>query len=87
MERPPPVSDLYQLLAYTSVLNLPGGMLIYAKGEAEPVAHRVRHLGKSLEVAALDLSGTLDEVITRVEELAKGIKALRNEARNLRPAA
>ena len=83
----PPVSDLYQLLAYTSVLDLPGGMLIYAQGEAEPVVHKVRHLGKRLEVAALDLSGSIDEVITRVEELAKRIKALRNEARNLRPAA
>ena len=83
----PPVSDLYQLLAYTSVLDLPGGMLIYAQGEAEPVAHKVRHLGKSLEVAALDLSGTLDRIVARVEELATRIKALRNEARNLRPAA
>ena len=83
----PPVSDLYQLLAYTAVLDLPGGMLIYAKGEADPTVHQVRHLRKLLEVAALDLSGTLDQIITRVEELAERIKAFRNKARALRPAA
>ena len=30
-----PNSDLYQLLAYTTALNLPGGLLIYAEGEAD----------------------------------------------------
>ena len=83
----PPVSDLYQLLAYTTVLDLPGGMLIYAKGEADPAVHQVRHLGKLLEVVALDLSGTLDQILARVEELTKRIKALRNKALALRPAA
>ena len=29
-----PNADLYQLLAYTTALNLPGGLLVYAKGEA-----------------------------------------------------
>ena len=31
-----PNADLYQLLAYVTALDLPGGMLIYAKGEREP---------------------------------------------------
>ena len=55
--------DLYQLLAYVTSLDLPGGLLVYAQDEAEAelLLHRVRHSGKRLEVAALDLSGTLDE--------------------------
>ena len=78
-----PNSDLYQLLAYVSALDLPGGMLIYAKGEREPVTYRVRHSGKRLEVAALDLSGTLDDALKRVGSLAIRVKALRDEARSL----
>ena len=65
-----PNADLYQLLAYTTALNLPGGLLIYAKGEADAAKYQVRHSGKRLEVAALDLSGTLDEILERVEILA-----------------
>ena len=74
-----PNDDLYQLLAYVSALDLPAGMLIYAKGEAEPVVHKVRHSGKRLEVAALDLSGSLEDVLVRVEQIAEGIRGLRNE--------
>lgn len=70
-------SDLYQLLAYVTVLNLPGGMLIYAQGEAEVADYTVRHSGKTLKVAALDLSGNLEQVLGRVRELAGQIKTLR----------
>ena len=65
-----PNADLYQLLAYVTALGLPGGLLIYAKGEDEPVMHHIRHSGKRLEVAALDLSGTLEDVLARVDNLA-----------------
>ena len=82
-----PNADLYQLLAYTTALDLPGGILIYAKGEAADTNYHVRHSGKRLEVAALDLSGTLDEVLARVNALADRIRRLREEARELRPAA
>ena len=68
-----PNSDLYQLLAYTSALKLPSGLLIYAEGEAEATTYVVRHSGKQLEVAALDLSGSLDEVLKRVRQLADSI--------------
>ncbi len=76
-----PNADLYQLLAYATALNLPGGMLIYAKGEGEPAVHTTRHSGKRLEVEALDLSQTLDTVLCEVKEVARKIKALRDEAR------
>ena len=82
-----PNADLYQLLAYVTALDLPGGLLVYAKGEADTAEHLVRHSGKRLEVAALDLSGTLDEVLDRVRGLAVKVTALRDEALALRRAA
>ena len=73
--------DLYQLLAYATALDLPGGMLIYAKGEGEPAVHTVRHSGKRLEVEALDLCHPLEAVLCDVQKLAKKIKGLWDEAR------
>ncbi len=74
-----PNADLYQLLAYATALDLPGGLLIYAKGEREPATYTARHSGKRLEVAALDLSGTLDDVLDRVGEVADKVRRLRDE--------
>ena len=82
-----PNADLYQLLAYTTALDLPGGLLIYAQGEADSTVHTVRHSGKRLEVAALDLSGSLDDILTQVKMLAAKVKALRANAQALRRAA
>ena len=76
-----PNADLYQLLAYTIALNLPGGMLIYAKGEGDPAIHTVRNSGKLLEVEALNLSQPLDAVLCDVGKMAERIKGLRDEAR------
>ena len=82
-----PNADLYQMLAYVTALDLPGGLLVYAKGEADTAEHLVRHSGKRLEVAALDLSDTLDDVLDRVRGLAVKVTALRDEALALRRAA
>ena len=82
-----PNADLYQLLAYSTALDLPGGLLIYAEGEATEATHHIRHSGKRIEVTALDLSGTLDEVLARVKVLADRIRQLRCEARELKRAA
>ena len=82
-----PNADLYQLLAYTTALDLPGGLLIYAEGEADAATYTVRHSGKRLEVTALGLSGTLEEVLERVGELADKVRALRGEARQMQRAA
>ena len=71
-----PNADLYQLLAYTTALDLPGGMLIYAKGEAEPMQYEVRYSGKRLHVAALDLDGPLSDVLDRVGVLAEKVRGL-----------
>ena len=84
-----PNADLYQLLAYTTALNLPGGLLVYAQDEdeRESATYTVRHSGKRLEVAALDLSGTLDQVLERVRELAGRVRALRGQANQAPRAA
>ena len=75
-----PNADLYQLLAYTTALDLPGGLLIYAQGEAEQAVHQVRYVGKRLEIVALDLSGTIDELLAGIGKLANRVRALRHEA-------
>ena len=73
--------DLYQLLAYVTALDLPGGMLIYAKGEANPYEYRVRHAGKTLEVFALNLQNTPENILEQVKDLADAVKALRDRDR------
>ena len=51
-----PNADLYQMLAYTTALDLPGGLLIYAKGEADSWQRTSSGTpDKRLEVFALDL--------------------------------
>lgn len=81
-----PNADLYQMLAYATALDLPGGLLIYAQGEADAAAYRVRHCGKRLEAVALNLSGTLDDTLAGVRDIARKVTALRDEARGSRAA-
>ena len=82
-----PNADLYQLLAYVTALDLPGGMLVYAQGKAETATYTVRNSGRRLEVTALNLGGSLDAVLKRVDVLAERVKALRDEAIALDRAA
>lgn len=71
-----PESDIYQMLAYVTALNLQGGMLIYA-GEAENREYRVRHTDKAIEVTSLDISGTLDDILMNVRGLGRKVMRLR----------
>lgn len=75
-----PNADLYQLLAYTTATGLPGGLLVYAAGEDEPVNHMVRHAGKALEIVTLDLAGDPSDVLAQVDDLAKKICGYRQAA-------
>lgn len=75
-----PNADIYQLLAYVTAADLPGGLLTYAQGEAEPAIFTLRGSRRRLEVVALDLSGTLDEVLERLSAVANRVKTLRDEA-------
>ena len=55
-------ADYYQLLAYTTALDLPEGVLIYclADGGVEHRSVTVRHAGKVLHTKAVDLTGDAD---------------------------
>ena len=82
-----PNADLYQLLAYTTALDLPGGLLVYARGEAAERTYQVRNAGKRLEVVAVDLAGSIDELRASIGRLAARVRALRAEARRQALAA
>ena len=79
-----PNSDLYQMLSYATALDLPGGLLVYAQGEVDDASYDVRHSGKRLDVASLNIAGTLDETLRNVRTIAKRIVLLRDEARGVR---
>jgi 5-methylcytosine-specific restriction enzyme subunit McrC len=51
-----PQADLYQMLAYCTVLGLPVGHLVYAKGYEEARDHVVRRAGVRIIAHTLDLS-------------------------------
>ena len=71
-----PNADLYQLLAYATALDLPGGLLIYAQGEAEAATYKIRNSCKQLEVVALDLTGTLEQILEHVNKIARKIECM-----------
>ena len=73
-DRTAPNADLYQILAYAIALDVPSGLLIYAKGEADTAQYRVKHSGKLLEVVALELSGSFEEILERVKDIAHKVK-------------
>ena len=75
-----PNADLYQLLAYTTALDLPGGLLIYAKGEASLASYKIRYSDKWLEVAEIDLAKPLKAILKRVRRIGCKIEELRDEA-------
>ena len=72
-----PNADLYQLLAYCTVLGLPIGHLVYAKGNEEPARHVVRRSGVEIFGHAVDLSLTPDGLISQMQDLARTIAATR----------
>ena len=82
-----PNADLYQLLAYATALDLPGGLLAYAQGEADTATYQVRNAGKRLEVVAVELGGTIDELRASVDRVAARVRALRDDARRVARAA
>lgn len=77
-------SDVYQLLAYTVAAHLPGGLLIYARGEAQPALHRVVHAGKELQVVALDLNGEPETLLAQIDAIAARIRNLARAGRHAR---
>ena len=72
-----PNADLYQLLAYCTVLGLPNGHLVYAKGNEEPARHVVRQSGVEIFCHAVDLSLPPDRLISQMQDLARTIASTR----------
>ena len=64
--------DYYQLLSYTTALDLPAGMLIYCRrpGEADERAVTVRNAGTRLVVRSVDLTGSPEQVEHEITALA-----------------
>jgi 5-methylcytosine-specific restriction enzyme subunit McrC len=72
-----PNADLYQLLAYCTVLGLHNGHLVYARGNEEPARHIVRHSGIEIYCHAIDLEQEPGLLLTQMNELAGRIAATR----------
>lgn len=66
-----PDADLYQLLAYCAALHLSCGHLVYARGNADPARHVVRHTGIEIVCHALDLAVPPAELLAQVADLAQ----------------
>lgn len=68
-------SDYYQLLAYTTAMDLSEGVLIYCRGQGD-VGERtvvVKNSGKRLMVRSVDLAGSPDSVEREIAGVAKQI--------------
>ncbi len=67
--------DYYQLLAYTTALDLPEGVLIYCRTEGAARAKEVtvRNAGKTLHVRSVDMGGSSSEVRAEIRRLADWI--------------
>jgi 5-methylcytosine-specific restriction enzyme subunit McrC len=69
-------ADLYQLLAYTVALGLPGGTLIYAADQGVSTAEYVIvRSGKRLNIVALNLSAPPSAILSQVNIIASGIRS------------
>ena len=68
-----PNADLYQLLAYCTVLDLPVGHVVYAKGNEPSRQYTVRRAGTRLIAHTLDLSLSPGELLASIDSLARMI--------------
>jgi 5-methylcytosine-specific restriction enzyme subunit McrC len=68
-----PNADLYQMLAYCTVLGLAEGHLIYAKGNEQGRVHTVRNAGITIHCKALDLGLQPAALLKQVDQLARAI--------------
>ncbi|MGD8215475.1 5-methylcytosine restriction system specificity protein McrC [Aestuariimicrobium sp. Y1814] len=70
-------SDYYQLLAYTTAMDLTEGVLIYCSdsGDTHQSVVTVKHSGKRLVLHSIDLSGTPAQVEHEIATLADAIAA------------
>ena len=74
-----PNADLYQLLAYCTVLGLNRGHLVYAKGNEQPARHIVRRSGIEILCHAVDLGQEPEALLAQIHDLAGLIAATRHD--------
>jgi 5-methylcytosine-specific restriction enzyme subunit McrC len=72
-----PNADLYQLLAYCTVLGLRNGHLVYAKGNEEPARHVVRRSGIEILCNAIDLDKEPGQLLSQMRDIAGLIASTR----------
>ena len=66
-----PNADLYQLLAYCTILDLRTGHLVYAKGNEDAARHAVRRSDVEISCSALDLDQEPRQLLSQVDALAQ----------------
>lgn len=66
-----PNADLYQLLAYCTVLGIRTGHLVYAKGNETQRVHAVAGSGVSIHCHTLDLAVPMSDLLAQVADLAE----------------
>ena len=71
-----PQADLYQLLAYCTVLGLPVGHLVYAKGFEDAREHVVRNSGVRIVAHTLDLDAEPAELLATIAGLVDAMVPL-----------
>nr|NLI49275.1 restriction endonuclease [Propionibacterium sp.] len=74
-----PQADLYQLLAYCTVLGLPVGHLVYAKGFEDAREHVVQNAGVRIVAHTLDLEAEPQALIGAVRDLAAAMVGARSD--------
>jgi 5-methylcytosine-specific restriction enzyme subunit McrC len=68
-----PNADLYQLLAYCTILGLRTGHLVYAASNEEPARHVILQAGTTIVCHALDLAASPEVILGDVASLARKI--------------
>ncbi len=76
-----PNPDIYQMLAYTTATSLDHGLIIYGEGPKTPTYHSIPNTAKTIEVRALDPSGSPQDILARVGGIGTYIKALSNRGK------
>ena len=73
------VEDLYQMLAYCTVLGLTEGTLIYVAdgGDARSKSATVRRAGVQITTARLDVSVSPELMLSQLRQLEAGLHAAR----------
>lgn len=71
-------SDYYQLLAYTTAMDLPQGMLIYCRGQddVDRMTVTVKNAGTRLTLRSVDLTGSPEQVEHEIAVLAEAITSV-----------